>query len=181
MSGRMDRNGFLKRLAGSGIILALGGRSVTAAIGRSQKRTKKPPLDPGLVKEFVTAGHTDLDKTALMLDEHPLLLNGAWDWGGGDFETAIGGAGHMGNAAIAEFLIRKGARANLFVLTMLGRSELVIPVLDAYPDLITAKGPHGFTLLHHAQKGGDRSARMADYLTSKGLTETTFPIDVWVD
>ena len=34
----------------------------------------------------------DFSKVKQMLDEHPLLLNAAWDWGGGDFETAIGAA-----------------------------------------------------------------------------------------
>jgi len=31
-----------------------------------------------------------------MLSEHPTLLNAEYDWGAGDFELAIGGAGHMG-------------------------------------------------------------------------------------
>ncbi len=26
----------------------------------------------------------------------PALLNAAWDWGGGDFETALAGAAHRG-------------------------------------------------------------------------------------
>lgn len=35
---------------------------------------------------------------------------------------------------------------------MLGKTELVKPVLEEYPNLISAKGPHGFSLLHHAKK-----------------------------
>ena len=172
----ISRNRFLKRLLGSGIALVAGAAYGERLFAQNQKRPRKPPYDPELVKEFVTAGHTDIEKTARMLESHPNLLNSAWDWGGGDFETAIGGAGHMGNADIAEFLIGKGARVNLFVLTMLGRRELVEPVLESYPTLITAKGPHGFSLLHHAQKGGDRSVPLVEYLTAKGLTETSFPL-----
>ena len=83
----------------------------------------------------------------------------------------------MGNTEIAEHLVRKGARVNLFVLTMLGKENLVRPVIEEYPDLLTAKGPHGYTLLYHAQKGGARSAALADYLASQGLTQTTFPME----
>jgi len=56
-----------------------------------------------------------------LLEETPGLLNASWDWGGGDFETAMGGAGHMGRADIAEYLINKGARMDIFVATMLGK------------------------------------------------------------
>ncbi|MCB9067336.1 MAG: ankyrin repeat domain-containing protein [Calditrichae bacterium] len=141
-----------------------------------QKKEKPPAYDPALVKEFVVAGHKDLPKVKSMLSEYPNLLNCTWDWGGGDFETAIGGAGHMGDVEIANFLIAQGARVNVFVLTMLGKTELVKPILDAYPNLIFAKGPHGYTLLHHAKKGGDTAADLLQYLTAKGLTENSVPL-----
>jgi len=63
---------------------------------------------------------------------------------------------------------------SLFVLTMLGKTNLVKPVLEAYPELIFAKGPHGFTLLHHALIG--ESSDMADYLKAKGLTKRMIKI-----
>jgi len=50
-----------------------------------------------------------------MLAEYPLLLNSSWDWGGGDFETALGAAGHMGLKDTANFLISQGARVDIFV------------------------------------------------------------------
>ena len=62
--------------------------------------------------------------TKALLAEQPSLLNATWDWGGGDFETGLGGAGHMGNREIAEFLIGQGARLDIFVATMLGRWRL---------------------------------------------------------
>ena len=54
---------------------------------------------------------------------------------------------------------------------MLGKTALVKTYLDQYPQYITARGPHGLTLLHHAQKGGEDSKELLDYLQSKGLKE----------
>jgi hypothetical protein len=91
--------------------------------------------------------------------------------GTGYFEEAIEGAGHMGNRAIAEFLIDSGSRVTLFVLAMLGRTDLVRPVLEAYPKLIFASGPHGFTMLHHAKLAGKGGEPLYSYLQEKGLKE----------
>ena len=41
-----------------------------------------------MVKEFVTVGHGNLEKTKQMLEATPALLNASWDWGNGDFEEA---------------------------------------------------------------------------------------------
>ncbi len=78
----------------------------------SKRPDKGPPLAPDLVKAFVGAAHGNLEKTKEMLAETPALLNATWDWGGGDFETGLGGASHMGNREIAEYLIGQGARAD---------------------------------------------------------------------
>ena len=67
-------------------------------------------------------------------------------------------------------------RVNFFILTMLGKTALVKPLLEAYPNLINAKGPHGFTLLHHAKVGGDDAKELYDYLYEKGLKE--FKVDI---
>jgi len=130
-----------------------------------------PPYSQDLVKEFVIAGHGNFDKTQSMVKDHPNLVFGKFDWGNGDFEAAIEGAGHVGNKEIAEFLIDAGSRVTLFVLTMLGRADLVKPVLEAYPKLIFANGPHGFTLLHHAKVGGKAGDELYAYLQEKGLKE----------
>ena len=106
-----------------------------------------------------------------MFTEMPGLLYATWDWGGGDFETALEGAGHVGNKEIANYLIGLGARTNVYVLTMLGKTELVKAYLEMYPQCLNARGPHGLTLLHHAKKGGDDSKELLDYLQSKGLKE----------
>ncbi|MBD3165705.1 ankyrin repeat domain-containing protein [bacterium] len=117
------------------------------------------------VEEFVKAGHNNLPRTKEMLEREPGLLNAAWDWGDGDFETALGGASHVGNREIARYLIGEGARMNLFTSTMLGEVEIVKPWLDAYPDLVHSKGPHGLSLLHHAERGGN--AEMVDLIKSR--------------
>ncbi len=111
-----------------------------------------------------------------MLEQYPNLLYCRYDWGNGDFEEAIEGAGHVGNKEIAKHFIEAGARPNIFVLTMLGETAIVKAILEKYPALLTSKGPHGFTLLHHAQKGGDGAANLIDYFQQKGLTETQFKI-----
>lgn len=128
---------------------------------------EKQPLKPDLVKEFVVAGHGNLEKTKQMLAANPGLLNASWDWGNGDFEEAIEGAGHVGNKDIAQYLIGKGARFTLFVAAMLGQIEIVKPIIDLYPDLITSKGPHGLDLIHHATKGGESAAEVLNYLKTK--------------
>jgi hypothetical protein len=164
----MNRKNFLHRAA-----LGTGGLIAAPPFLLAQTtRTAADPLPAEKVKEFVIAGHNSLDKVKSLLAETPTLLYATWDWGNGDFETALEGAGHVGNKEIANHLIGLGARTNLFVLTMLGRTPVVKSYLEAFPQYLNAKGPHGFTLLHHAQKGGDDAKELLDYLQSKGLEET---------
>lgn len=143
-------------------------------MGFTQSPPDPEPLNIKLVKDFVVAGHKDLPLVKEMLNEHPNLIYSSYDWGNGDFEEALEGAGHMGNKEIADFLISKGARPNLFALTMLGKTEFVKPILETYPELVFAKGPHGFTLLHHAKKGNAKE--LEDYLLEKGLKDTFIKI-----
>jgi hypothetical protein len=135
---------------------------------------KPAQLAPELVKEFVRVGHNNLPEVQRMLKEQPGLLNAAWDVGGGDFETALEGAGHVGDRVIAEYLIGQGARANIFVLTMLGRTTEVKALLSAFPNLLRSKGPHGLTLLHHATRGGEPAKELAEHVRALGLTDMKF-------
>lgn len=128
----------------------------------------KEPIKPEMVKEFVISGHKDFDKVKELLQHEPNLLNATWDWGGGDFETALGGAGHMGRVDIADFLLSKGARLDVFTAAMLGRLDIVTSILQAYPVLKDSKGPHGFTLMYHAKRGGDSAKQVLEYLTKIG-------------
>ena len=140
------------------------------------KKQDPEPYKLDIVKEFVGAGHGRLERVKEMLEQYPNLLYCRYDWGNGDFEEAIEGAGHVGNKEIAQFLIEKGARPNLFVLTMLGETAIVKAVIEKYPNLLNAKGPHGFTLLHHATRGGESAGELLDYIKSKGLTEMQIKI-----
>lgn len=131
---------------------------------------KRPdPLPPALVREFVGKAHGDLGATKALLAETPGLLNATWDWGGGDFEMGIGGAGHMGNREIAEFLISQGGRMDIFVAAMLGKLVIVKAMLAAYPALLHSKGPHGIPLTAHARKGGLPAEPVVAFLESQGL------------
>jgi ankyrin repeat protein len=158
-------------LGGAGAFLALQktilAQSPTASSAPSVP-PRPPPLDKELVKQFVVKGHADFPGTKELLEKEPGLLNASWDWGGGDFETALEGAGHMGNKEIANFLIGKGARLNIFCAAMLGKLDVVKALLAAFPDLKTSKGPHGLQLLHHATKGGPDAAPVLAYLKSIG-------------
>src|SRR5450432_3442190 len=160
--------------------LAVGSLALTGMMTQTMAQTnqsdKPPALEKDLVKDFVIAGHGNFDKVKQMLQEHPSLLYATWDWGGGDFETALEGAGHVGNKEIAHYLIGLGARTNMFVLTMLGKTGIVKPFLEQFPNFVFAKGPHGLTLLHHAQKGGEESKELLAYLDEKGLKDSKINI-----
>lgn len=134
-------------------------------------RLAADPIDPTVVQEYVRVAHSDLDRLKAIQEEHPLIVYATWDWGDGDFETALGAAGHMGRRDVAEYLLDKGARPDLFVLTMLGETAIVKSILERYPQLLHAYGPHGFTLLHHARKGGEQAQNLYDFLVERGLTE----------
>ncbi len=54
--------------------------------------------------------------------------------------------------------------------------EILKPMLEFNPKLLNAKGPHGLTLLHHANQGGDEALQVKEYLTSLGLKETQFKL-----
>jgi hypothetical protein len=93
-------------------------------------------------------------------------VNACWDWGGGDFETALGAAAHTGQREIALFLLSHGARMDLFAAAMLGRLDIVKATLEGVPEARQALGPHGIPLLVHAQVGGPAAAKVLAYLES---------------
>lgn len=127
---------------------------------------KKPQLNRLLVQDFVVYAHSDLAMTKKLLEKEPLLVNAVMDWGGGDWESGLGGASHMGNREIVEFLLEKGARIDIFCAAMMGQLDAVKAFLTLQPKLIDARGPHGFTLHFHAQLAGKDADKMVDYLQS---------------
>jgi hypothetical protein len=123
-----------------------------------------PPIESGLVKQFVIAGHGNLDKVKEMLAAQPALINATWDWGGGDFETALGGASHMGRPDIARFLLENNARMDLFAAAMLGRLDIIKAAAAAFPNILRVPGPHKIPLIAHAEKGGPDAAAVVEFL-----------------
>ena len=123
-----------------------------------------PQFDRARVKRFVIAGHVNLEAVKAMLAEEPNLINGAIDWGNGDFETALGGASHMGRRDIAEYLLEHNARMDIFAATMLGQIDIVKAAVAASPNIVQVPGPHGIPLIVHAQKGGPAAKAVLEFL-----------------
>ncbi|MEQ8471765.1 MAG: hypothetical protein RIC35_11290 [Marinoscillum sp.] len=157
----MNRSSFIR---GAGLLSA----GLIVAPNTILGQDKPAAYQSEVVSKFVGASHSDLAKVKELLAEYPNLIYSSWDWGGGDFETGIGAGGHVGNKDVVNFLLERGARPTIHALTMLGKTNLVKPILEEYPHLINSAGPHGFTLMHHAQRGGDDSKEMLAYLEEKG-------------
>src|SRR5689334_17880380 len=89
--------------------------------------TRGPRQDLGLIQAFVGAGHGDknIEQVKEMLVKDPKLIFASWDWGGGDWESALGGASHTGSRDMARLLLDKGARIDSFCAAMLGQRQVV--------------------------------------------------------
>ena len=165
----MDRKSFIKKgLMGTGLLLA---SPLTTAF--AQENTL---FDAEEIREFVGAAHRDFEETKRIIEQKPLLLNCTNQGRKGDFETAMGGACHVGQPEIAELLIGKGARLDMFNLAFLGFDEHIMALVSRFPALLRAPGPHGFSLLHHAQVGGHEG--LSQWLQGQGLTERQVPLQV---
>jgi hypothetical protein len=127
---------------------------------------KKSQINRLLVQDFVIYAHSEPNVVKTLLEKQPMLLNATMDWGGGDWETGLGGASHMGRRDIVELLLDRGARIDIFCAAMMGQLDAVKSFLTLQPRLIDAKGPHGFTLHFHAQVGGKDAENVLDYLQS---------------
>ncbi len=125
---------------------------------------KKIPLDRELVFEFVKVAHGSLERVASLLKKEPALVNACWNWGGDDWETALGAAAHTGQKEIAEFLLSKGARMDIFAAARLGKIEIIQAFINDDPHVAGLKGPHGIPLLSHARAGGQ--AEVGDLIES---------------
>jgi hypothetical protein len=125
---------------------------------------KKPQLNPEDVMAFVGNAHGDFGKVKALLEKEPALINAAWDWGGGDWETALGAAAHTGQREIAEYLLARGARIDVFAAAMLGKLSLVQAILTEFPEMKHAPGPHGIPLLVHAKMGGEAAKEVQEFL-----------------
>lgn len=121
-----------------------------------------PSIDDKIVAEVVGASHFDLERVKVLVNARPELARATWDWSFGDWETALGAASHVGRRDIAEFLMSHGARPDIFTFAMMGHYEAVKSMIEAQPGVQSIDGPHGISLLRHANAG----------LRSKELTAT---------
>jgi hypothetical protein len=157
----MTRRFVVQTLAGALTVIAA---RRPALAQQSAAAPARPPLPADQVQQFVRGAHADLESTRNMLDAEPRLLRATWDWGGGDFETALGAAAHMGRRDIAALLLERGAQLDLFAAAMLGEMTIVRAALEARPSLARVPGPHGIPLLAHAKAGGPPAAAVLEYI-----------------
>lgn len=131
---------------------------------RNEEVVKPNPVSSELVRKFVTAAHGNYEEVKNLVEQEPALVNAVMNWGGDDWESGLGAAAHLGNRPIAEFLLERGARMDIFSAAMLGDLELVKSMLKYYPNPLDIRGPHGIPLMRHAQMGGEQATHVVDYL-----------------
>ncbi len=175
----MERSGASRRsfLAWAGLGAAGGAAwgglhgSLAASPGADDSPATHPEFpaqNPALVRETVAVSHGNFPRVRELVQASPALAKANWDWGFGDWESALGAASHTGNRDIALFLIEHGARANIFSAAMLGQLEVVQAFVKAAPGIQKTPGPHGITLLAHARAGGEAASEVHKYLESLG-------------
>lgn len=150
------RRSFIKKSALGFLGISLFGPSFANDKKQNKPTTEKlfyryPCIHDKMVSEVVGAAHTNFARVKELVLERPELVFASWDWGFGDFETALGAASHVGRRDIAEFLIDKGARPDIFTYAMLGAYDLVKNTIETFPGIQSHLGPHGITLLQHAK------------------------------
>jgi hypothetical protein len=160
----MNRRRFIAKTLTSAAALTAGAVISNAQTSPTNALDKTTPSelvrrrgrqDLDLVFAFVRAGHNNLARVKEMVVQDPKFVIAAWDWGGGDWETALGGASHVGQRDIARYLLSQGARCDSFCAAMLGERDVMLALLKTNPSIATTKGPHGYTLLYHVAISGD--------------------------
>lgn len=154
-----ERRRFIKNSAlGLFGITAFGYASANDTLHKSIYRNYGDPVSPRypaisdeLASGIVGASHGNFDRVKELVNRRPELAGAAWDWGFGDYETALGAASHVGRRDIAEFLMSHGARPDIFTFAMLGMLQSVQEIIQTVPGIQSHTGPHGITLLQHAK------------------------------
>jgi len=171
------RRAFLSTVAATATGLSLQAHAASASL--QEKKTKadtqsadaKPPVEQlpsDKVRAFVGSSHGRIESVKSLLSELPQLLNAAWDWKDGDWETGLGAASHVGNRDIASLLLDKGARIDTFAITMLGHTDVLKSILQHFPDTHTVPGPHGIPLISHAVAGRKQADDALQLLLNAG-------------
>jgi hypothetical protein len=134
-----------------------------------------PAIQLTIASEVVGVAHFDLDRLKQLVNPRPELAKANWDWGFGDWESAIAAASHVGRKDIVDYLISKGAVPTIFTYAVLGQYETVKAMIGSYAGIQKNLGPHGITLLQHAKtaletEGVDKlqARKLVEYLQSFG-------------
>ena len=134
-----------------------------------------PAIALEVASEIVGVSHFDLPKLKTLVDARPELAKAVWDWGFGDWESAIGAASHVGRKDIVDYLVSRGAIPSIFTFAVLGDYQIVKAMISARPGIQRSLRPHGISLLQHARTGlntdgADRSGaeKLVDYLQNLG-------------
>ena len=115
------------------------------------------------IQSFVIPCHGQLDKVKAMLAAEPRFLHVVYEpWQ----ESGLGAASHVGNRAIAEFLLAQGAEMTICTAAMLGQLDTVKTFVAADPTAANAEGAHGISVLFHAALSGNTA--VTDYLLAAG-------------
>jgi hypothetical protein len=134
-----------------------------------------PAIQLEVASEVVGVSHFNLDRLKQLIDPRPELAKAEWDWGFGDWESAIGAASHVGRPDIVRYLVSRGATPTLFTYGMMGEYETVKMMIEKMPGIQKGLGPHGISLLQHARTGleldgmdKEKARKLIDYLVSLG-------------
>ncbi|HEY6211221.1 MAG TPA: hypothetical protein VIW45_03000 [Vicinamibacterales bacterium] len=152
--------------------LQLTAVAVPAAAGLGQKTASAAAAVPDafpsqpreLVEEMVVVAHGNVARVKELVGRQPTLAKATFDWGFGDWETALGAASHVGSREIAELLVANGAHPTIFSAAMLGHLDTVKAFIAASPGIQKTRGPHSISLMRHAIAGGPRAAAVVEYL-----------------
>ena len=131
MDQKTSRRTFLNRvaippmLAPFGLLARANGRTTRSETVQASDTTPIEPERPApfseeLVSEFVGVCHRDIEQVSKLLADEPKLVYASQDRGGGDWETGLGGASHVGRRDIARVLLTHGTRKDIFAAAMLG-------------------------------------------------------------
>src|SRR6187402_1568414 len=159
MDNSNKRRHFIKSAAfGVMGITAFGNSSAQAVFNKIEIGNNAEPLfyrypsiNDSMASGIVGASHGNFDKVKEVVNSRPELAGASWDWGFGDWATALGAASHVGRRDIAEFLMSHGARPDIFTFTMMGMLKSVQEIVESVPGIQSHNGPHGITLLQHAK------------------------------
>jgi uncharacterized protein len=102
--------------------------------------------------KFIIECHSDLETVKRKVAEKPGLANA---YNAQMIESALGAAGHIGRADIAEFLLAHGAKLELAAAAMLGRKEYVADAIKKDPKAAKSGGAHNIPIAFHAALSGD--------------------------